>query len=182
MGEQQDYAVSPEEPSSQEPEQKPAGFSIGKLLEWLLSNLITIIIAVVIATVITVVIVRTSLSRKSEEVYKTTTLITKPEPFSIYPLGDFKLNTADVDEPHFIRVTINLGYNGANKGISAELSQRMVQLKDIVYRILNAKHKEEIDEATEKERLKDEIRKAINDVLQDEEGVKDVYYTEFVIS
>jgi flagellar FliL protein len=182
MGEQQDFAVNPEEPSgAPEGEPKSAGFSIGKLIEWLLSNLIPVIIAVVVSTIIAFILVRTSVTKKSEEVYKTQTLTQKPNPMATFPLGDFRMNTADIDEPHFIRVAIELAYDDNDKKLPTELAQRNIQLRDIVFRLLNSKTKDQIDEAVEKERLKEEIIKAVNNVLQNGE-IKDVYYTEFVIS
>lgn len=182
MGENQDFAVNPEEPGgAPEGEPKSSGFSFGKLIEWLLSNLIPVIIAVVLSTIIAFILVRTSVSKKSEEVYKTTTLTQKPNPLSTFPLGDFRMNTADIDEPHFIRVTVELAYEENEKKLPTELAQRSIQIRDITFRLLNSKTKDQLDEAVEKEHLKEEIMKAVNNVLQNGE-IKDVYYTEFVIS
>jgi len=181
MGENQDFAVNPEEPGGQEPEQKSTGFSFGKLIEWLLSNLIPVIIAVVLSTIIAFILIKTTVSKKSEEVYKTTTLTQKPSPLAPFTIGDFRLNTADIDEPHYIRVSIVLGYEEGEKKLPGELSSRQTQMRDIIFRLLNSKTKDQLDEAIEKDRLKEEIMKAINNVLQNGE-IKDVYYTEFVIS
>ena len=46
---------------------------------------------------------------------------------------------------------------------------------------LNAKEKQDIDEPLEKENLKEEIKKQINNILKDGE-IEDVYFDEFVIS
>ncbi len=179
MGEPEEVQVETEEqPQEQQPK---AGFSIGKLIEWLLSNLIPVIIAVVISTIIAYVLIRTTQSKKSEEIYKTVQLAPKPAPLMIFPLDDFRVNTADVDEPHFMRVKLSLGYDGQNKKLATELVERTQQIRDIVLQILNSKEKQDIDTQSEKERLKDEIKKNINNVLTSGE-ISDIYYDEFVIS
>ncbi len=163
-------------------EEAPAeGFSIGKLIEWLLANMIPVIVAVVLSTIIAIILVRTSVSKKSEEEYKTVKLRPKPAPKAIFPLDDFKLNTADVNEPHFIRMVVSLGYNDENKKLVTELAARKIQIRDKILYILSSKEKEDIDSATEKEFLKEEIKKAINNMLTSGE-IEAVYYDEFVIS
>jgi flagellar FliL protein len=181
MGEPEDIKVEEEE-QPQEAAPQAAGFSIGKLIEWLLSNLIPVIIAVVLSTVITFVIVRTSISKKNEEIYKTVKLAPKPAPLTTFPLDEFRINSADIDEVHYIRVKMDLGYEADKyKKLPAELGERKYQLRDIVLKILNSKQKQDIDEELEKERLKDEIIKEINNVLTEGE-IEDVYYEDFVIS
>lgn len=178
--EPEDIQVETEE----KPEEAPAaasGFSIGKLIEWLLSNLIPVIVAVVLSTIIAFILVRTSVSKKSEEVYKTVRLAPKPNPLTIFSLDDFRVNTADIDEPHFLRVKLGLGYNAENKKLATELPSRKEQIRDIILKILNSKEKQDIDEQVEKDRLKDEIKKEINNVLINGE-IEDVYYDEFIIS
>jgi flagellar protein FliL len=178
--EPEDIQVETDEPA-QEPAEQAPGFSIGKLIEWLLSNLIPIIVAVVISTIIAFVLVRANVAKKSEEVYKTIQLAPKPAPLVIFPVEDFRVNTADVDEPHFIRVRMSLGYDGENKKIAVELPQRTQQIRDIILQILNSKEKQDIDEQQEKESLKQELIKAINNVLTTGE-IQDIYFDEFVIS
>lgn len=180
MGEPDNINIE-EESQPQEAAAKPTGFSFGKLLEWFLSNLILIIIGVVISTIIMVIYVRTNISKRSEEIYKTSIISTKPDPWFTFQLDEFKINTADIDEQHFIRVKIILAYNKNNKKLATELPLRKEQIRDIILQILNSKEKQDIDEEIEKIRLKDEIKKAINNVLQSGE-IEDVYYDEFVIS
>lgn len=180
MGEPEEIQVESDEQQPQEAAPS-SGFSIGKLIEWILSNLIPVIIAVVLSTIIAFILVRTSLSKKSEEVYKTVQLAPKPAPFAVFPLEDFRVNTADIDEPHFIRMRLSLAYDDANKKLSGELVSRTQQIRDIIITIMNSKEKQDVDEQVEKERLKEEIKKAINNVMVDGE-IEDVYYDEFVLS
>jgi len=173
--------VGGDSPSPASDASQSEGFSIGKLIEWLLGNLIPVIIAVVISTIIMFIVVNTSVTKKSKDVYDVYTLKVKPEPLSVYPVGDFKINTADIDEPHFLRLVLSLGYDGKNKPLTTELNQRKAEIRDVILRILNSKTKSQLDENVDKERLKEEIKKSINNVLIHGE-VQDVYYDEFVIS
>ncbi len=179
MPEPEEIQVEEEAPA-QEEQPKP-GFSIGKLIEWLLSNMIPIIIAVVLSTVVAFLMIRGSLAKKSEEVYKTVKLAPKPQPLVIFKLDEFRINTADIDEVHFVRLRVNLAYNGKNKKLATELAQRIEQLRDIIIRVLNSKEKQDIDEPIEKEELKEELKKQINNILSSGE-IEDIYYDEFVIS
>ncbi|MGC8765831.1 MAG: flagellar basal body-associated FliL family protein [Brevinematia bacterium] len=179
MPEPEEIQVEEEAPA-QEEQPKP-GFSIGKLIEWLLSNMIPIIIAVVLSTVVAFLMIRGSLAKKSEEVYKTVKLAPKPQPLVIFKLDEFRINTADIDEAHFVRLRVNLAYDGKNKKLAQELSQRIEQIRDIIIRVLNSKEKQDIDEPIEKEELKEEIKKQINNILSSGE-IEDIYYDEFVIS
>ncbi len=179
MGEPEEIQVEPEEqPQEQQPK---AGFSIGKLIEWLLSNLIPVIIAVVISTILAYILIQATRSKASEEIYKTVQLQPKPAPYMIFQLDDFRLNTADVDEPHFLRVKLSLAYDGQNKKLATELSERTQQIRDIILTILNSKEKQDIETESQKEGLKEEIKKQINNVLTT--GViNDIYYDEFIVS
>ena len=180
MGEPEDIDI--ESGEEQQPEEQPReGFSIGKLIEWLLANMIPVIIAVVISIIFIVIYVNAQISKKSEEEYETHKLSAKPDPKAIFTLDDFKVNTADRDESHFIRVKFYVAYDGENNKLQTELIDRKIQLRYIILSILNSKQKMEIDTNALKEVLCEEIKNAINNVLKYGE-VEDVFYDEFVIS
>lgn len=181
MGEPEDIDLDAGEETAQPEEEQKTGFSIGKVIEWLLANMIPVIISVVLCTIISIIIVKSSVSKRGEEELQTAQISPKPMPLTIFPLGDFKVNTADIDETHFVRLTLSLGYNIENKKLQTELASRKTEMRDIVLGILNSKEKSDLDSDVEKDRLKDEIMKAINNVLRDGE-VEAVYYDEFVIS
>lgn len=162
-------------------EEEQQGFSIGKVIEWLLANMIPVIIAVVLSTIIALLIVKSNTAKGEEEVLITNVLDTKEEPLSVFPLDDFKVNTADVDDPHFIRLTISLGYDMNNKQLATELNERQTQIRDLILGILNSKSKADLDNQTSKEQLKVEIMNGINNILISG-SVEAIYYGEFVIS
>ncbi|MGA2143044.1 MAG: flagellar basal body-associated FliL family protein [Brevinematales bacterium] len=180
MGEPEEIQVETEEqpPEGQQPK---AGFSIGKLIEWLLSNLIPVIIAVVISTILAYILILSTKSKNQEEIYKTVALAPKPAPYQVFPMDDFRVNTADKDEPHFMRVKLGLAFDADNKKLSLELTERTPQIRDIIMSILNSKEKQDLDPESAKEGLKEEIKKEINNILTT--GViVDIYYDQFIIS
>ncbi|NPV39530.1 MAG: hypothetical protein HPY78_09685 [Brevinematales bacterium] len=181
MGENEDVRLEDETESPEAAAEEARGFSLGKLIEWILSNMITVIVAVVLSVVVSFFIMNSIMSKKSEEVYKTVKITPKPAPLAIFMLDDFRINTADIDEPRFVRVKINLAYNQGNKQLQNELVERKVQIRDVVLRILNRKEKRDIDTVEGKERLKEEIKKEVNNILINGE-IEDVYFDEFVIS
>src|SRR5208283_4420828 len=126
------------------------------------------------------ILILSTKSKNQEEIYQTVTLAPKPAPYQIFPLDDFRVNTADADEPHFMRVKLSLAYDGQNKKLALELTERTQQIRDIILTILNSKEKQDIDTESEKEGLKEEIKKQINNVLTT--GViNDIYYDQFIV-
>lgn len=104
----------------------------------------------------------------------------KPDPLGVLPIQDFKISTADTDEPHFVRLNLSLGYEAKNMKVVTELNARKVEIIDLVNRIVGGLRKDELDTPEEREQLKERIREAINAVLQHGE-VKAVYFTEFSV-
>jgi flagellar protein FliL len=182
--ENEEMQVEQPEKENEEAPAAGAGFSIGKLIEWLLSNMIPVIVAVVLSTIIAVIIVKASSTGRAaaDEKYKTLTLQPKAEPLTTLNLDEFVLNTADIDEPHYLRVELSLAYEGENnKKLAAELPKRKEQIRDIILKILSQKEKQDIDEQFERDRVKDEIKKEINNILRDG-SVEEIYIRKFIIS
>lgn len=104
----------------------------------------------------------------------------KPDPLGVLPVQDFKISTADTDEPHFVRLNLSLGYEARNMKVVTELNARKVEIIDLVNRMVGGLRRDQLDEVGEREALKERIRDAINAVLQSGE-VKAVYFTEFSV-
>lgn len=107
----------------------------------------------------------------------------KPEPPAIFSLGEFKINTADKDETHFLKVTVYLGYENKKKEMAklqSELNERRVQLQALLEEILMSKTKDEIDEPGELDQLKEEIMGRVNGVLN-EGQVQDIFFVDYSI-
>jgi flagellar protein FliL len=109
----------------------------------------------------------------------------KPDPLAAFTLSEFKLNTADMDETHFIKVTVYLAYadpkkKKENTELVAELNERKIQLVDLVTKILMSKTKADVASIEQQANLKEEIKGRINELLVKGE-IEDVYFTDFSV-
>lgn len=154
---------------------------IAKILIKILGYLIPVLISVIISVIIMFVVFRGGASKTRNESAIAMQLQPKPLPLSYYDVGEFRINTADIDANYFVRVAMSLGYNADNKLLHAELVSRHTQIRDVILNLLNSKEKNQMDEYLEKERLKEEIKRTINSLLINGE-IGAVYYTEFTIS
>ena len=154
---------------------------IAKILMTVLGYLIPVLISVVISVIIMFVVFKGGASKDRNENAIAVQLQPKPAPLSYYDIGEFKINTADLDANHFVRVAMSLGYNQENKLLHGELVARHIQIRDVILNLLNSKEKNQMDEFLEKEQLKEEIRRTINSLFINGE-IDAVYYTEFTIS
>lgn len=162
-------------------EETRAASPVAKLFEKVLTYLVPVLISVMLSVIIMFVVFKGGASRERNEDVITVQLQPKPAPLSYYDVGEFKINTADIDASYFVRVALSLGYNPNNKQLQQELTDRGTQIRDIILSLLNSKEKNQIDEFLEKEQLKEEIRRTINNILINGE-VEAVYYTEFTVS
>jgi flagellar FliL protein len=108
----------------------------------------------------------------------------KTKPYAYFSLESFSINTSDVDEPHFVKVTLELGYEKTGTTVSelqTELNERRPQIRDIVIRIVGSKHYSDLDSPDGRQSLRDEIKRRINDKLMNGE-IREVVFTEFVLT
>ena len=113
---------------------------------------------------------------KSEEIIKETQNV---EQIGImYDLGNFVVNLADKDADRYLKINIVLEIE--NEQVKMELEKRLPQIKDAITTLLITKTSEDLKTAEGMELLKEEIIKRVNALLP-LGGVKNVYFTEFVI-
>ncbi len=106
----------------------------------------------------------------------------KQKPLSYFGLESFSVNTSDTDEPHFLKVTLQLGYEqGTTNELQTELNSRRAQLRDIIISVLGSKRYNDLNTQDKRNDLKEEIKRKINDVLINGE-VHQVAFTEFVLT
>ncbi len=105
----------------------------------------------------------------------------KAPPLATFELKEFMSNTADVDTTHFVRMKLSLGYEKNNLLLQTELSERRMQIFDLIMLTLNGKRKEDLDTAQKKQDLKDELIKKINGLLQNGK-IDQIYYAEFSVN
>ncbi|RMA97482.1 flagellar basal body-associated FliL family protein [Hydrogenothermus marinus] len=114
--------------------------------------------------------------KKAEKIVKDVKNIEQPG--IMYDLGTFIVNLADRDADRYLKITIVLEVE--NEQVKMEVDKRLPQIKDTITTLLLTKTSEEIKTAEGMELLKEEIIKRVNAILP-LGGVKNVYFTEFVI-
>ena len=102
-----------------------------------------------------------------------------PPPLAHYDLPSFSVTTRDA-EPHFVKVTISLGYE-ENIALNAELVKRNPQFQHIINIMLSGKKHEDLNSTEEKINLAYEIKSHINAILVYGK-IKEVYFREIVIN
>lgn len=93
-------------------------------------------------------------------------------------VGTFIANLSDKDADRYIKVTIIMEVQ--DEKVKEEATKRMPQIKDSINTLLFTKTSEELKSPEGIEKLKEEIIKRTNAILP-LGGVKDVYFTEFII-
>jgi flagellar FliL protein len=88
------------------------------------------------------------------------------KPLYDYYIGDFTARLADIDEPHYVKISdLVLKYDPIKyKMLAAEIAERESEIKDIINTILIGKTVE-INSPKGKEELKQEILAEINEIL-----------------
>ncbi len=95
-----------------------------------------------------------------------------------YDLGSFIVNLADKDADRYLKIAIVLEIQ--DEKVKMEVEKRLPQIKDVITTLLFTKTSEDLKSPEGLERLKEEILKRVNAILPIG-GVKNVYFTEFVI-
>ena len=96
----------------------------------------------------------------------------------IYPLDQFIVNLVSNNSSRYLKCKIDLELDSPE--LQQEVDKKLPAIRDLIIRILSSKTVEEIQTAKGKEKLKEEIKRKINEMLTTGE-VRHVYFTEFVI-
>ncbi len=102
-----------------------------------------------------------------------------PPPLNSFELPDISKTTAD-PEPHFVKMSIALGYEPSQK-LNTELVSRKDQLQHIVNIIMQGKRYDDLDSVSDVVSLGEEIKAHVNVVLINGK-IKEVYFKELVVN
>ena len=121
------------------------------------SKLVTMLIyaALGVVAIILMVLISYFISKKvKNDSYKedqTIVIAPPPQPLITFPFqNEFRVNTADQDEAHFIQLKLNLAYKGENNKLENELISRQAQMQHIINMILSGKKKEDVNTTLQK--------------------------------
>jgi flagellar FliL protein len=98
-------------------------------------------------------------------------------------LEGFTVNLADPEETHFLRVTMDLGFDHLPEGVSKDkVSSAMPvsRIRDSILRVLTLCRAEPLLTGEGKAQLKHNLIASLNKDVP-ELGVRDVYFTEFLV-
>ncbi len=107
--------------------------------------------------------------------------VQKVKPLNYFDMRDFSINTSDIDEPHFVKLTISLGYEALTVELQTELGARRQELRDIVISVVGSKKFSDLNTQDKRNELKKDLLKRINDVLINGQ-ITGIAFTEFVIT
>lgn len=99
-------------------------------------------------------------------------------PGAIYDVDPFIVNLADTPEVRYLKLTVKLELE--SQGVSAELAERVPQVRDTILVLLTSKDTASIRTPQGKFQLRDEITQRVNSLLP-KPGVKAAYFTDFVV-
>ena len=154
-----------------------AGGFFSNILKWLLIG-IAVIVLVVTVVLITMKVVLKNQTGTQAETTISDNYLQKRDILDWYKsLGAIKTRTSD-EEAASVVIDIALGYKKDDKKCSAEITQRTVELKDFLRNYFAQKSKTQLRPQDEN-KLKIEIRNAINDNILSDSKIKDVSFQQF---
>ncbi len=99
-------------------------------------------------------------------------------PTQLFVIEDVIINPAETSGSRFLNVTVALEY--VNSDLEQELTEKEVQLRDILINIFASKTISELDGPDDRERLKKEILERCNGILK-KGKIKRVYFSNFIM-
>lgn len=151
-----------------------AGSFLPSLLKWIAIALGAIILIVVVV-IITNVVMNKSNSSSDNITRISDEYVVQKEILDWYTsLGAIRTKTSD-ELPASVVVDIALGYKKDDKATSTEITQRTIELKDFLRRYFTEKTIVELRPQNE-QKLKIELRNAINDEILSSSKIKDVSF------
>jgi len=161
------------EAEEEKKEAKPKGGLI-KILMIAIGAIVLILIVIVVAS-----IVAKRQAKPPELEFEPETVEKEelpPKPLHSYSIGKYLAKLADPEEAHYVKLTdVTLWYDAEKYDLlAAELGERQSQIQDIINTILIGKTTE-VNSREGKKALKEEIKKAINDILR-EGKIEEIYF------
>ncbi|MCB1180019.1 MAG: flagellar basal body-associated FliL family protein [Leptospiraceae bacterium] len=173
-----DAAAQIDDEEEGKPEVEPKKSS--PLIKWLIYIAAGIVGLVVVAVVSNFVAQKTANAVYKQQ--KNIALVKAPPPLDVFNFSDeFRINTADVGEVHFIKLKLSLGVEKGQPALTQELAERTPQMQNIINLIISRKSKEELKTITDQLDLREEIKAHINHILTNGK-INEVYFREFIIN
>ncbi len=138
-------------------------------------------VGLILMSVIAYYVARTAAAQQYKEV-SSIAVVKPPPPTENFNFSDeFRVNTADEGAVRFVRIKLSLGFKTGNPALSAELAQRIPQLRNIVNLILSGKSSQGLSTIEHRLELQEEIKASINHVLSNGK-ISEVYFRELIVN
>jgi flagellar FliL protein len=138
------------------------------------------VVGLVITSVVAFYVASFATAQQSKEVASIAVVKPPPPTDNFNFTDDFRVNTADTGEPHFIKLRLSLGYEQGNPALTAELGQRSPQLRDMINLILAGKTMEDCAPTEQVDCAKRSTH--INHTYLSDGKISAVYFNEFIVS
>lgn len=150
------------------------------IVKWLL-YIAAAIFGIIIVTVISMFVAQKTATSVFKQ-QKNISLVKAPPPLEIYTFQEeFRVNTSDVGESHFVKLKMSLGFESGQPALSAELAARVAQMQNIINLVIARKTKDDLKSITNQLDLREEIKAHLNHILTNGK-IKEVYFTEFLVN
>ncbi len=177
MGEDENIDVDIEEEEGAAVEEAPPSASpskIIKILIYVVGGILLIFLVIGVSY-----LVSKHVQEQKHEKEQAIVIAPPPPPLSHYDLPSFSATTKD-DEPHFVKITVSLGYDQSVE-LNSELVQRTPQIQHIINVLLSSKRFDALNSVEDKLNLQEEIKALINKILIYGK-LKEIYFREIIIN
>ncbi|MDQ6827721.1 MAG: flagellar basal body-associated FliL family protein [Gemmatimonadota bacterium] len=97
----------------------------------------------------------------------------------MHQVDNVVLNPAKSGGTRFLMVSA--AFATKNQGVADDLKSHDAEVRDIMLRVLGGKTVEELSDPTLREALKEELKTAIDSMVGSKDGIKKLYFPQFVI-
>ena len=157
-----------------------AAFGLNKVVQMLIYVALGVV-GLILMSVIAYYVARTAAAQQYKEVASIAVVKPPPPTENFNFIDEFRVNTADQGEAHFVKLKLSLGFETGNPALSAELAQRIPQLRNIVNLILSGKASHDLRTTEDQLELQAEIKASINHVLSNGK-ITEVYFGELIVN
>ncbi|WP_017853439.1 flagellar basal body-associated protein FliL [Leptospira interrogans] len=156
------------------------GGGTSPIIKWLL-YVAGAIFGIIIVAVIAMIVAKETATKTFTQM-KNVALVKPPPPLANYNFTEeFRINTSDKGEAHFVKMKLAFGIAKEDQTLSAELAERNAQMRDLINLIVGRKSKDELINIEDQLDLREEIKAQVNYILT-EGKIQEVYFTEFIVN
>lgn len=138
-------------------------------------------LGLILMSIIAYYVARTAAAQQYKEVASIAVVKPPPPTENFNFTEEFRVNIAEEGQAHFVRLKLSLGFEPGNPNLSAELAQRLPQLRNIVNLILGSKSRQQLSNIEGRLELQEEIKASINHVLSNGKIIE-VYFNELIVN